>query len=91
MKLKKLFETVGHWQKVYGHPGWPKDSKYSKPKKKGKSIARRQNLSFLIDDEEDEEPEGGEDELAGAEGEVAGGELSAGVLPSKGMEIRQIK
>lgn len=56
MKLNILHEQ-GHWEPVYGHPGWPKDSKYrrilkrSKKGKKGKKNAsKRQNLSFRVDE-----------------------------------------
>jgi hypothetical protein len=56
MKLEilhqNLNETVGHWEPIYDHPGWPKGSKYKKKRKKKKkkeSSAQRQNLSFRVD------------------------------------------
>ena len=57
MKLKilhqNLQETVGHWEPIYDHPGWPPKSKYKKKRKKKRkkkeSSAQKQNLSFRID------------------------------------------
>jgi hypothetical protein len=50
MKLKMIYETVGHWQVIEDHPGLtPHMKKELRKKRKKRKKKKNQNLSFRVD------------------------------------------